>query len=173
MTEKLVGFLLGILGGIKSIPLGREIISFVISMCPILELRGGILAARALGLNPIASFIICYIGNILPVPFIILLIKEIINKLRNSKVNFLNKFVKWIDKKVEDKKGQIEKYGFWGLVLFIGIPLPGTGAWTGCLIAAMLDMDKKKSFIAACIGVLMAGIIMSILSIGLFDGLLG
>lgn len=173
MTEKLVGFLLGILGGIKSIPLGREIISFVISMCPILELRGGILAARALGLNPIASFIICYIGNILPVPFIILLIKGIINKLRNSKVNFLNKFVKWIDKKVEDKKGQIEKYGFWGLVLFIGIPLPGTGAWTGCLIAAMLDMDKKKSFIAACIGVLMAGIIMSILSIGLFDGLLG
>ncbi len=173
MTEKLVGFLLGILGGIKSIPLGREIISFVISMCPILELRGGILAARALGLNPIASFIICYIGNILPVPFIILLIKGIINKLRNSKLNFLNKFVKWIDKKVEDKKGQIEKYGFWGLVLFIGIPLPGTGAWTGCLIAAMLDMDKKKSFIAACIGVLMAGIIMSILSIGLFDGLLG
>lgn len=173
MTEKLVGFLLGILGGIKSIPLGREIISFVISMCPILELRGGILAARALGLNPIASFIICYIGNILPVPFIILLIKGIINKLRNSKVNFLNKFVKWIDKKVEDKKGQIEKYGFWGLVLFIGIPLPGTGAWTGCLIAAMLDMDKKESFIAACIGVLMAGIIMSILSIGLFDGLLG
>ena len=173
MTEKLVGFLLGILGGIKSIPSGREIISFVISMCPILELRGGILAARALGLNPIASFIICYIGNILPVPFIILLIKGIINKLRNSKVNFLNKFVKWIDKKVEDKKGQIEKYGFWGLVLFIGIPLPGTGAWTGCLIAAMLDMDKKKSFIAACIGVLMAGIIMSILSIGLFDGLLG
>ena len=173
MTEKLVGFLLGILGGIKSIPLGREIISFVISMCPILELRGGILAARALGLNPIASFIICYIGNILTVPFIILLIKGIINKLRNSKLNFLNKFVKWIDKKVEDKKGQIEKYGFWGLVLFIGIPLPGTGAWTGCLIAAMLDMDKKKSFIAACIGVLMAGIIMSILSIGLFDGLLG
>lgn len=173
MTEKLVGFLLGILGGIKSIPLGREIISFVISMCPILELRGGILAARALGLNPIASFIICYIGNILPVPFIILLIKGIINKLRDNKVNFLNKFVKWIDKKVEDKKGQIEKYGFWGLVLFIGIPLPGTGAWTGCLIAAMLDMDKKKSFIAACIGVLMAGIIMSILSIGLFDGLLG
>ena len=173
MTEKLVGFLLGILGGIKSIPLGREIISFVISMCPILELRGGILAARALGLNPIASFIICYIGNILPVPFIILLIKGIINKLRNSKLNFLNKFVKWIDKKVEDKKGQIEKYGFWGLVLFIGIPLPGTGAWTGCLIAAMLDMDKKKSFIAACIGVLMAGIIISILSIGLFDGLLG
>lgn len=173
MTEKLVGFLLGILGGIKSIPLGREIISFVISMCPILELRGGILAARALGLNPIISFIICYIGNILPVPFIILLIKEIINKLRDSKINFLNKFVKWIDKKVDDKKGQIEKYGFWGLVLFIGIPLPGTGAWTGCLIAAMLDMDKKKSFVAACIGVLMAGIIMSILSIGLFDGLLG
>ena len=173
MTEKLVGFLLGILGGIKSITLGREIISFVISMCPILELRGGILAARALGLNPIASFIICYIGNILPVPFILWLIKSIIDKMRTSNVGRFKKFVLWLDKKVEQKKGQIEKYGFWGLVLFVGIPLPGTGAWTGCLIAAMLEMDKKKSFLAACIGVLMAGIIMSILSIGIFDGILG
>ena len=65
------------------------------------------------------------------------------------------------------------KYGFWGLVMFVGIPLPGTGAWTGCLIAAMLEIDKKKAFLAACIGVLMAGIIMSVLSIGIFDGILG
>lgn len=173
MTEKLVSFLLNLLSGIQSIPFGREIIAFLLSMLPIIELRGGIIAGRALGLAPIPTFIICYIGNILPVPFILWLIKGIINWMRESNINLLRKFVKWLDKKVNDKKGQIEKYGFWGLVLFVGIPLPGTGAWTGCLIAAMLDMDKKKSFLAAAIGVIMAGIIMSILSIGIFDGILG
>lgn len=173
MTEKLVSFLLNLLSGIQSIPFGREIIAFLLSMLPIIELRGGIIAGRALGLDPIPTFIICYVGNILPVPFILWLIKGIINWMRESNINLLRKFVKWLDKKVNDKKGQIEKYGFWGLVLFVGIPLPGTGAWTGCLIAAMLDMDKKKSFLAAAIGVIMAGIIMSILSIGIFDGILG
>lgn len=173
MTEKLVSFLLNLLSGIQSIPFGREIIAFLLSMLPIIELRGGIIAGRALGLDPIPTFIICYIGNILPVPFILWLIKGIINWMRESNINLLRKFVKWLDKKVNDKKGQIEKYGFWGLVLFVGIPLPGTGAWTGCLIAAMLNMDKKKSFLAAAIGVVMAGIIVSILSIGIFDGILG
>ena len=173
MTEKLVSVLLSVLGGIKAIPFGRELISFILSLMPIIELRGGIIAGRALGLAPLPTFIICYIGNILPVPFILWLIKRIINWLGNSNINLLKKFVNSLNQKVKDKKGQIEKYGFWGLVLFIGIPLPGTGAWTGCLIAAMLDMDKKKSFIAAMIGVLMAGIIISILSIGIFDGILG
>jgi len=172
MTEKLVAFLLNLLSGIQSIPFGREAIAFGLSLLPIIELRGGVIAGRALGLDPITTFVICYIGNILPVPFILWLIKRIIKWMGNSSINFLKKFVKWLNNKVEDKKGQIEKYGFWGLVLFVGIPLPGTGAWTGCLIAAMLDMDKKKSFLAAAIGVLMAGIIMSVLSIGIFDGIL-
>ena len=172
MTKKLVEFFIGLFGGIKSLAFGKEIIAFILSMIPIIELRGGIIAGRALGLSPMPTFILCYIGNILPVPFILCLIKRIIEKMRKSKINILNKFVKWLDKKVENKKGQIEKYGFWGLVLFVGIPLPGTGAWTGCLIAAMLDMDKKKAFIATAIGVLMAGIIISLLSIGIFDGIL-
>lgn len=172
MTEKIVAFLLSISTGLQSIPFGRELIAFLLSLLPIIELRGGIIAGRALGLDPIPTFIICYIGNILPVPFILWLIKGIINKIRNSNFKILRNFVKWLDKKVEKKKGSIEKYGFWGLVLFVGIPLPGTGAWTGCLVAAMLDMDKKKSFIAAAIGVLMAGIIISLLSMGIFDGIL-
>lgn len=173
MTEKLVNVLLSVLSGIQAIPLGRELIAFILSLLPIIELRGGIIAGRALGLAPLPTFIICYIGNILPVPFILWLIKRIINWLGNSNINLFKKIVRALNQKVKDKKGQIEKYGFWGLVLFVGIPLPGTGAWTGCLIAAMLDMDKKKSFLAAAIGVLMAGIIMSVLSIGIFDGLLG
>ena len=78
----------------------------------------------------------------------------------------LNKIVKWLDKKIIKHKDQIEKYGFWGLVLFVGIPLPGTGAWTGCLIAAVLEMDRKKAFIAAILGVLMASIIMMLISFG-------
>ncbi len=173
MTEKVVSFLINMLSGINAIPFGREIIAFILSMLPIIELRGGIIAGRALGLAPIPTFIICYIGNILPVPFILWFIKKIIDWMRNSRVKFFNKFVNWLDKKVDKKKTQIEKYGFLGLVLFVGIPLPGTGAWTGCLIAAMLNMDKKKSFIAAAIGVLMAGIIISLLSIGIFDGIFG
>ena len=86
--------------------------------------------------------------------------------MRNSKVKFFNKIANWLDEKVEKHKGQIEKFGFWGLVAFVGIPLPGTGAWTGSLIAAMLNMDKKKTFLACTIGVLLAGVIMAIFSYG-------
>ena len=81
-------------------------------------------------------------------------------------VKYFKKIVKWLDQKVENKKGQIEKFGFWGLVAFVGIPLPGTGAWTGTLIAAMLNISKKKAFLAATLGVLLAGVIMAIFSYG-------
>ena len=138
---------------------------------PILELRGGLIAAALLDLNPITSYIISIIGNILPVPFILWFINSILEWMRNSK--HFSKVAKWLDKKVKKNKDKIEKYGFWGLVLFVGIPLPGTGAWTGCLVAAVLEMDKKKSFLAAAIGILMASIIMMILSFGLLKGIVG
>ena len=77
------------------------------------------------------------------------------------------KFVLFCERKGKEKQGSIEKYGFWGLVLFIGVPLPGTGAWTGCLIATLLRMDKKKAFLAAILGVIMASIIMMLVSYGL------
>ena len=86
-------------------------------------------------------------------------------------VKFFKKIVLWLDNKVEKKKGKIEKFGFWGVVSFVGIPLPGTGAWTGALIAAMLDMNKKKTFLACCLGVFIAGIIMSILSYGIIGNI--
>ena len=90
-----------------------------------------------------------------------------------KKRKHLKKIALWLDNKVEKNKAKIEKYGFWGLVLFVGIPLPGTGAWTGCLVASVLEMDKKKSFIAAMIGVIIASIIMMILSFGLLRGITG
>ena len=169
MAEKIVGVLLGLFSGLQTIPYGKQILVFIISMMPILELRGGILAAALLGLKPLESYIIAIVANIIPVPFILWFITGILNWMRKSK--YFSKLAAWIDKKVVKHKGQIEKFGFWGLVLFVGIPIPGTGAWTGCLIAAVLGMDKKKSFIATMIGIFMASIIMMLLSFGLIKGI--
>ena len=164
MVEKIVAFILSLFSSLKVIPFGKELIVFIISLMPILELRGGLLAASLLNLNPLESYIIAVIGNIIPIPFILWFINNILSWMRKKKK--LNKIVKWLDKKIMKHKDQIEKYGFWGLVLFVGIPLPGTGAWTGCLIAAVLEMDRKKSFIAALLGILIASIIMMLISFG-------
>ena len=167
MNEKIVTGIIGAFGGLSSIAYGREILVFIISLMPILELRGGLIAAALLGLDPIPSYIISIVGNVLPVPFILLLITKILDFMRNSKVSFFNKIANWLDQKVEKNKGKIEKYGYLGVVLFVGIPLPGTGAWTGSLIASCLELDRKKTFGAVMIGVFMASIIMMILSFGL------
>ncbi len=171
MVNKIVKWVLGVLGGLTTIPFGREIAVFIISLLPILELRGGLIAASLLHLNPIVSYIICIIGNVLPVPFILGFMSKILKKMRESKHFY--KLANWLDKKVEKNKDKIEKLGFWGLVLFVGIPLPGTGAWTGCLVASVLEMDKKKSFIATMIGIFMASIIMMILSFGILQRVVG
>lgn len=167
MSEKLVNAIIGAFGGLTAIAYGREILVFIISLMPILELRGGLLAAALLGLDPIPSYIISIIGNVIPVPFILLLITKILDWMRNCKVKFIKSVAKWLDEKIEKHKGSIEKYGYVGLILFVGIPLPGTGAWTGSLIAAVLEMDRKKSFWAVMLGVVMASIIMMVLSFGI------
>ena len=167
MSEKIVNAIVGAFGGLTAIAYGREILVFIISLMPILELRGGLLAAALLGLDPLPSYIISIIGNVLPVPFILLLITKVLAWMRNSKVKFFNKIANWLDEKVEKHKGQIEKFGYLGVVLFVGIPLPGTGAWTGSLIASVLNMDKKKTFLAVMVGLVMASIIMMILSFGI------
>ena len=171
MVEQIVEIIINIFGGLKSIPFGRELSVFAISLMPILELRGGLIAAALLDLNPITSYIISIIGNVLPVPFILWLINSILNWMRNSKK--FKGIANWLDGKVNKHKAQIEKYGFWGLVIFIGIPLPGTGAWTGCLIAAVLNMDRKKAFLAATLGILMASVIMMLVSFGLLKAIIG
>ena len=167
MSEKIVNAILGTFGGLATIAYGKEILVFIISLMPILELRGGLLAAALLGLDPIPSYIISIIGNVLPVPYILLLINKVLNWMRNSKVNFFKKIANWLDEKVEKHKGQIEKYGYLGVILFVGIPLPGTGAWTGSLIASVLEMDKKKTFLAVLVGLFMASVIMMFVSFGI------
>lgn len=165
MKEKLIKGIIGLTTSISSIPFIKQITIFIISMMPILELRGGLIAASLLNMNPIESYIICIIGNIIPVPFILWFMSKILNWMRGSKL--FKKFANWLDKKVEKHKEQIEKYGYLGLVLFVGIPLPGTGAWTGCLIASVLEMDKKKSFLATLAGIFIASIIMMLVSFGI------
>ena len=171
--EKLVGIFIGLFGGLKALPFGKELIVFIISLMPILELRGGLLAASFMELDPVRSYIISIIGNIIPVPFILWLINSVLNWMRNSKSKKISNVALWLDKKVMKHKKQIEEYGFWGLVLFVGIPLPGTGAWTGCLIAAVLEMDRKKAFLATMIGIFMASIIMMFISFGLLKFIIG
>ena len=172
MAEKIVNIIVGAFASVMSIPFIKEIIVFFISMCPILELRGGLIAASLLNMNPWVSYLICMIGNIIPIPLILWLITKILDFMRKSKNKKLNGIVKWLDKKVDKHKVQIEKYGYLGLILFVGIPLPGTGAWTGCLIASVLEMDRKKSFIAALIGVFIASVIMMLISFGLLSSII-
>ncbi|MDO5551759.1 MAG: small multi-drug export protein [Lachnospiraceae bacterium] len=169
MTDSLVQWLAAALGGKVS---GEGII-FLISMVPILELRGGLLAASPALLNvPILRAIpICVIGNILPIPFILLLIEKVLDWMEG--VPGLQKIAIWLRQKADKNKGQVEKYGFWGLVLFVGIPLPGTGAWTGSLVASLLHMKIRKSFPAILLGIVIATVIMSLLSYGLLGALFG
>ena len=171
MAESLVHTFLGLFDGLRSIPFGKELIVFLISLMPILELRGGLIAAALLGLNIVPAFIICIIGNLLPIPFILWFITPIFNKLKNTK--HLSKFVNKIEKKALSKKDKIEKAEFWGLFFFVGIPLPGTGGWTGSLIASLISMDKKKAMLAITCGVLLAGLIVGSLSFGLLKGIIG
>lgn len=167
MAEKLAKLLVGAFSGLTALKYGKELIIFIISLMPILELRGGLIAASLLKLNWIKSFIICFIGNIIPIPLILWFITPIFDRLKKTKL--FSGIVNKLEKKAMSKKEKIEKLQYIGLMLFVGIPLPGTGAWTGCLIASLLNMDKKKSMLYAILGVIMAGIIMMILSYGILD----
>ena len=148
----------------------KELIVFIISILPILELRGGLLAASLLKVNFLSGYIISIIGNILPIPLVLLFLEKIFNFLKRSKS--LEKIITKFENKVLSKKGQIDKYGYFGLMLFVGIPLPGTGAWTGSALAVLLHLDRKKSFIYIILGVILASIIMSIVSYGILGNII-
>ena len=147
---------------------GKELCVFFCSMLPIIECRGAIPLGFALELPWWQTALISMAGNLLPVPFILLFIRAVLKWMRGCRVKFFNKIAAWLDRKIEKHKGTIEKYSYWGVMLFVGVPLPGTGAWTGSLIAAVLGLDWKKSFLAACGGVMMATVIMSLISGGIF-----
>lgn len=153
-----------IVGGLSG-KISKEFIVFLVSMIPLLELRGSILAAGILQMRFLTTYIAAVLGNMLPIPFILLFIEKIFAWMKKSKR--LHKIPEWIEKKALSKSAQIEKYGYFGLFLFVAIPLPGTGAWTGSLLAVLLGMKPKKSFLMILLGVMTAGLIMSLLSFGI------
>ena len=131
-------------------------------MLPVLELRGGLIAAKLLGVEFVPAFIICYIGNIIPVPFILLFIRKIFQFLRDKKG--FSKIIEKLEIRSMRQSEKVKRWRDWGLLAFVAIPLPGTGGWTGALIAALMDIRIKKSFPIIAIGVLIAGIIMSVIA---------
>ena len=167
MAETIANYLVGIFE--NKIP--EELIIFLISMFPILELRGGMIAASLLNVGLLEAFIICYVGNILPIPFILLFIRKIFAFLK--RFGFTRKIVEKLEASSMRKSEKVKKNSKWGLFAFVAIPLPGTGGWTGALIAALLDMRIKISFPIIAVGVLAANVIMSLFSYGLLDTIIG
>ncbi len=145
---------------------GEELCVFFCSMIPIIELRGAIPMGAVLGLPWWLTYLLSVAGNILPVPIILLFVKSVLTWMGKCKVKFFNKIAEFLNKKVEKRREKIEKYSFWGVCLFVAIPLPATGAWTGSLVAAMIDMKFWKALLSCLIGVMIAGVVMTIISYG-------
>ena len=137
-------------------------------MVPLIELRGAIPVGAAMGLPMWLTFVICAVANIVPVPFILILIRRILRFMQSCKIAFFRKVADFVIRKGEKNKDKITKYATLGLFLFVAIPLPGTGAWTGALVAAMLEMKFKNAFISIILGVLLAGVIVTAVSYGFF-----
>lgn len=161
MTEALVDRIVDVFQG--NVP--KELIIFLVSMLPVLELRGGMIAAKLLGVPLLKAFVICYIGNILPIPFILLFIRKIFQFLK--RFSGTRKIVEKLEVRSMRQSEKVKRWRNWGLLLFVAVPLPGTGGWTGALIAALLDIRIKTSLPIIALGVLIANLIMSVFSYGL------
>ena len=139
--------------------------TFLIAMVPVVELRGAIPYGVLAGLSVPAAFIIAVIGNLLPIHFLVVFTRKVFEWLR-TKSEWLDSIVRKLEAKADQKKDVVLKYEFWGLVLLVAIPLPGTGAWTGALVAAMMDMRLKRAMPAITLGVFIAGVVVTTLTYG-------
>ena len=166
------------------------IVAFLISMVPLIELRGAIIYTAAAGLPIVPSYIVCVIANVLPVPFILLLIRYVLEFMKRRSI--FPRLVGWLERKALDGRRRIVKEtegegetvlaeqngktplnwgALVGLFLFVAIPLPGTGAWSGSLVAALFRMNRVASFFAIFLGVLVAGLLMSLAAYGVVGAL--
>ena len=143
-----------------------QVLVVIVSMLPVIELRGGIPLARLLMLPLWQAIVFSAIGNILPIPFILLFVEKVFDWLRPTKL--FGPLVEKLEKRALSKSDSIKKAEFWGLALFVGIPLPGTGGWTGSLAASLLKIDIKKASLAILLGIAIASTIMSLISYGVF-----
>ena len=141
--------------------------TLVTAMLPVLEIRGAIPVGVALGLDPWLAFAVGFVGNMLPIPFLILLTRKVIEWLK--KHNILVKFTRWLEDKGSKGAQKVKKYSFWGLFILVAIPLPGTGAWTGALAASLLDMRLKRALPAIAMGVATAGLIVLAVTYGVIS----
>lgn len=151
--------------GIWNTTAGKVLMTMLLSMVPVLELRGAIPIGVANGLNFWVAIGVSIIGNLLPVPFIILFIRKIFTRLRRLSRK-LDGLVTRLERRAKKKSDVVLRYAFWGLVVLVAIPLPGTGAWTGALVAAMLDMRLKRAFPAIALGVVIAAAIVAFVTYG-------
>lgn len=142
------------------------LVTFIISMLPVVELRLAIPVGVSMGLPVWKAAIVSIIGNLLPAPLIIAFIRTIIDWLKKH-VSWMSGFVAWLERKATGPKAErVKKYEFWGLLLLVAVPLPGTGAWTGSLIAALLDIRMKRALPPITAGVLIAALIISLATAG-------
>lgn len=141
--------------------------TLVTAMMPILEIRGAIPVGVASGLDPWLAFAVGFVGNMLPIPILILLTRKIIEWLK--KHNMLVKLTAWLENKGSKGAQKVQKYSFWGLFILVAIPLPGTGAWTGALVASLLDMRLKRALPAIAMGVAAAGLIVLLVTYGVIS----
>ncbi len=151
MSEAVIGFF-------QNLNLSDELLVFIVSMLPIVELRGAIPLGVVLGINSWELLGIALLGNMLPIPFIIFCARPIVNYFLKTKI--FRPVGNWLEEKVRKHSDKVLKYEVWGLFLFVAIPLPGTGAWTGALVAALLNLRIKNALPAITLGVLTAGLIM-------------
>lgn len=141
-----------------------EVIIFIISLLPVLELRGGLIAAALLGVDWLVAFPICVIGNMLPIPFILLFIRKIFDFIKRTNFLWLGNIVTKLDERARNKSKGVETASFWGLFILVAIPLPGTGAWTGALVANVLNIKTLRATWIITLGVIGAGLITSFIS---------
>ena len=154
---------------ISQIGLGRGLVTLIVSMLPVIELRGAIPIGASLGLPVWQAAVISMVGNILPTPFIIAFVRTVMDWLR-GKSERARRFVAWLERKGTGKKAdRVRQAEFWGLLLFVAIPLPGTGAWTGALIAALLNMRMRQALPPIVAGVLVAGLLVSLATAGVVE----
>lgn len=167
MAESIAQFFIDLLG--EKVP--AEIIVFLVSLLPVLELRGGLIAAKLLGLPLLRAFVICFVGNMLPIPVILLFIRRIFSFLKRFRG--VERAIDKLEARSIRKAEKVVKYRLWGLLLLVAIPLPGTGAWTGALVAALLDIRMKHALPVIAAGVLIAGAIVAALTYGVFGAVAG
>ena len=150
---------------------GKELGVFLCSMVPVIELRGAIPLGWATNIPWWLTYLLAVVGNMLPVPFILLLIRQVLTVMEKMPIKFVRAFAAWLRRKAEKNTDKIQRFGFWGLCFFIAIPLPVTGAWTGSLVAATIRMNFWRAMLSALLGVMIAGAVVTLICLGVSSGI--